>query len=145
MWRYCSTKCQGMKVDYQDALNFAEYSQYLSEQLIEFVLLWLQQSDNKSSSRLRDFQFQIRFFNRQVYFSVAKNLLLEIGFQQVAYKFLHILGGISQKRSHFYFVQMLHRIKSMLIRNTWLILLPRGAIFSSPDKLELGKVKWSNE
>ena len=33
----------------------------------------------------------------------------------------------------------------MLIRNTWLILLPRGAIFSSSDKLELGKVKWSNE
>ena len=65
--------------------------------------------------------------------------------KQVAFKFLHILSGISRKRSHFYFVQILHRIKSMLIRNTWLILLPRGAIFSSSDKLELGKVKWSNE
>ena len=38
-------------------------------------------------------------FNGRVYFSVAKNLLLEIGFQQIAFTFSHILSGMSRKRS----------------------------------------------
>ena len=46
-----------------------------------------------------------------MYVSVAKKLLLEIGFWQIALKISHILSGMSRKRSHFYFVQILHRIK----------------------------------
>ena len=55
--------------------------------------------------------FIIKLGFLKVYFSVAKKLLLEIGFWQIALKISHILSGMSRKRSHFYFVQILHRIK----------------------------------